>query len=104
MFRNTLFSCRQKIIKPGSLRGATNHTIMTTKEINSSLIGKRVKVMFTGLMAEGVITGIEDNQYSKGIVVALDSPIQWGDYLYDVVHSSARKIDEFGCLHHAELI
>lgn len=39
---------------------------MTTKDVNESLIGKRVECIFTGLKVTGTITGIVENKYTAG--------------------------------------
>ena len=77
---------------------------MTTSDINNSLIGKRVKGIFTGMEVRGTITGTVDNQYSAGVEIQLDYSVVWGDYTYTNYQSTARKMDEFGNLKHTELI
>lgn len=84
---------------------------MKTKDLSSSLIGKRVRGEFTGVAYEGTIIGIIEssdhilNQVcTKGLKIQLDHPIQWGDDEYEVVESTARVIDDWGNLQHTELI
>ena len=54
---------------------------MTTTEVNKSLIGKEVEIMVTGLMVKGVVTGIYECEYSKGIEVNHE-PVNWGGEIY----------------------
>lgn len=90
---------------------------MKTLDVNQSLVGRRVKGIFTGLQVTGTIVGIvedlampwkpqsEENKVcTKGVRIKLDKPIQWGPYEYEEYESTARVYDEFGNLHHTELI
>jgi len=76
---------------------------MTTQEINSGLIGKQVEIIVTGLMVKGIITGIVEDKFRKGIEVNHE-PVQWGQDVFTNTTSTARKWDEFGSLRHAKLI
>ena len=76
---------------------------MTTQEINSKLIGKKVEIIVTGLMVKGIITGIVEDQFRKGIEVNHE-PVQWGQDILTNTTSTARKYDEFGSLKNAKLI
>lgn len=77
---------------------------MKTNEVNDSIIGKRCKSIFTGLMVTGVIESINITQYSAEVKVRFDEPHRWGDEMYEYDRSSARLVDEFGSLHHLEII
>lgn len=77
---------------------------MKTSEINSSLIGKKVECVFTGLKTTGTIINIIDEEYSKGVRIKFDEPINWGGDWYEEFESTARKSDEFGNLNHTKLI
>ncbi|WP_416277095.1 DUF6956 domain-containing protein, partial [Parabacteroides distasonis] len=57
---------------------------MKTTEVNKELIGRRCECIFTGLMVTGVIEDTDD--------------------LYNDVWAWGRKIDEFGTLHHLQLL
>lgn len=68
---------------------------MKTKEINKSLIGKRVRGNFTDIAYEGTIIGILESRdpilgqvCTKGLKIQLDHPIQWGDDEYEIVEST----------------
>ncbi len=77
---------------------------MKTTEINNTLIGRRVRGIFTGLKVEGSIIGLVNEEYSVGITIKLDRPVQWGDSIYKTYTSTARKSDGWGNLEHTELI
>ena len=77
---------------------------MKTTEVNRELIGRRCECIFTGLMVTGVIEDTEENEYIKGVKVRFDRPHQWGDDLYNDVWAWGRKTDEFGTLHHLQLL
>ena len=77
---------------------------MKTTEVNKELIGKRCECIFTGLMVTGVIEGTEENEHTTGVKVRFDHPHQWGDDLYNDVWAWGRKTDEFGTLHHLQLL
>lgn len=77
---------------------------MKTTEVNDSLIGKRCKCIFTGLMVTGVIEETGIDKYTAEVKVRFDEPHQWGDELFEYGFSSARLCDEFGSLHHLEII
>jgi hypothetical protein len=71
---------------------------------NDSLIGKRCKCIFTGLMVTGVIEETAITQYTAEVKVRFDEPHQWGNELYEYDRAHARLHDEFGSLHHLEII
>lgn len=77
---------------------------MLVAEVNKELIGKKVSFNFTGLRSIGVITELIENEYSKGVVVKFDSPIQWGDCSYTKNEFTARKHDNFGSLSNVFII
>ena len=77
---------------------------MKTTEVNKELIGRRCECIFTGLMVTGVIEDIQDDQHSIAVKVRFDHPHQWGDDLYNDVWAWGRKIDDFGTLHHLQLL
>lgn len=77
---------------------------MRTNEVSNEMVGKKVEVVFTGLKVTGVITGIVEDEYSKGVAVKLDKPVQWGDDMYTNMESTARKKDEAGNLQYTKLI
>ena len=77
---------------------------MKTKEVNDSIIGKRCKSIFTSMMVTGVIEEINITQYTAEVKVRFDEPHNWGGELYAYSWSHARLCDEFGSLHHLEII
>lgn len=77
---------------------------MKTTEVNDSLIGKHCKCIFAGLMVTGVIEETGVNKYTAEVKVRFDEPHQWGNEVFEYDFSSARLCDEFGSLHHLEII
>lgn len=77
---------------------------MKTIEVNDNLIGKRCKCIFAGLMVTGIIEETGVNKYIAEVKVRFDEPHQWGDEIFEYDFSSARLCDEFGSLHHLEII
>lgn len=77
---------------------------MKTNEVTNKLINKKVECVVTGLKTTGVVTGIIDNQWSKGVIIKLDTPVQCGDDVFTVWHSTSRKSDDFGNLSNTHLI
>lgn len=77
---------------------------MKTTDINDSLIGKRCKCIFFGLMVTGTIEEIGVNKYTAEVKVRFDEPHRWGNEVFEYDFSSARLCDEFGSLHHLEII
>lgn len=77
---------------------------MKTTEVNDRLVGKKVKGVFTSLEVTGIITGIFENEYSKGVEIKLDKPVVWGDFTYKSYTSTARKCDDWGNLQLTELV
>ena len=77
---------------------------MKTTEVNETLIGKRCKCIFTGLMVTGTIEAINITRYTAEVKVRFDEPHQWGDDLYRYDWAHARLSDEFGSLHYLEII
>lgn len=77
---------------------------MKTTEVNKELIGKRCECIFTGMMVTGVIEYIKENKYSVNVKVSFDEPQQWGDDLYTENWAWGRKTEEFGTLHHLQLL
>lgn len=77
---------------------------MKTTEVNKELIGKRCECIFTDMMVTGVIEDIKENKYSVNVKVSFDEPQQWGDDLYTENWAWGRKTEEFGTLHHLQLL
>ena len=77
---------------------------MKTSEVNDSIIGKRCKSVFTGLMVTGTIEETKITEYTAEVKVRFDEPHSWGNDIYEYDWSSARLADEFGSLHHLEII
>lgn len=77
---------------------------MKSKDVNEELIGKRCKSIFTGLMVTGVIEEINIDEHSANVKVRYDEPHNWGGEWYDCDWSFARLCDDFGSLHHLEII
>lgn len=77
---------------------------MTVEEVNKGLIGKRVSGIFTSMRVEGHVSEIIDNEYSKGVKIELDDPVNWGGYYYHSYTSTARKMDNWGNLKYTKLI
>ena len=74
---------------------------MKTTEVSKDLIGRRCECIFTGMMVTGVI---EENKYSANVKVRFDEPQQWGGDLYTEDWAWGRTTDEFGTLHHLQLL
>lgn len=77
---------------------------MKTIEVNDSLIGKRCKCIFMGLMVTGVIEETGVDKYTAEVKVCFDEPHRWGNEVFEYDFSSARLCDEFGSLRHLEII
>ena len=77
---------------------------MKTTDVNESLIGKKVKGIFTGLEVVGEIVGIIEDEYCKGVRIFMDEEVNWGGSWYRYYESTARKSDNWGNLNHTELI
>ena len=77
---------------------------MKTTEVNESIIGKRCKSIFTGLMVTGVIEEINITKYTAEVKVRFDEPHQWGNEQFRDNWAHARLHDEFGSLRHLEII
>jgi len=76
---------------------------MKISEISTDLIGKKVSVINSGLRVNGVITDIIDDEYSKGVKVKHE-PVRWGEAIFTLLHSTARKCDGWGNLEYTQLI
>jgi hypothetical protein len=77
---------------------------MKTSEVNESIIGKRCKCIFTGLMVTGTIENVKINKSTADVKVRFDEPQNWGGDWYKFDWSFARLHDEFGSLKHLEII
>ena len=77
---------------------------MKTTEVNESLIGKRCKSIFTGLMVTGTVEAVNVTKYTAEVKVCFDEPHRWGNDIFECDWSHARLSDEFGSLHHLEII
>jgi hypothetical protein len=77
---------------------------MKTTEVNESIIGKRCKSIFTGLMVTGTIEEIKTTKHTSEVKVHFDEPHQWGNNMYKCDWAFARLHDEFGSLQHLEII
>ena len=77
---------------------------MKTNEVNDSIIGKRCKCIFTGLMVTGTIGTINVTKYTAEVKVCFDEPHSWGNEIYEYDWAHARLHDEFGSLRHLAII
>lgn len=77
---------------------------MKVSEVSQSIVGRRVKGVFTAAPVTGVIDKIQETEYTIEVHIVLDKPIQWGDDQYTSYWSTARKEDGFGNLEHTELL
>ncbi len=77
---------------------------MKVQEVNQSIIGRKVKGIFTAMAVTGTITEISEDEYSVSVCIELDKPVQWGDEEHKKYWSSARKSDGWGNLEHTEFI
>ena len=77
---------------------------MKTAEVNESIIGKRCKSIFTGLMVTGTIEEVRVSEHTAEVRVRYDEPHTWGNNTYESDWSFGRLCDEFGSLRHLEII
>ena len=77
---------------------------MKATEVNSDIIGKRCKCIFTGMMVTGTIEDINITKHTAEVKVRYDETHQWGNDEYKLGWSFARLHDDFGSLHHLEII
>ncbi len=77
---------------------------MKTTEGNDINKRKHCKSIFTCLMVTGTIEEIKTTEYTAEVKVRFDIPHRWGNHTYKSDWSSARLHDEFGSLHHLEII
>ena len=77
---------------------------MKTTEVNESIIGKRCKSIFTGLMVTGTIEEVRISEHTAEVRVRYDEPHVWGNSTYESDWSFGRLSDEFGSLRHLEII
>ncbi|QGY45931.1 hypothetical protein GM418_20310 [Maribellus comscasis] len=77
---------------------------MKSTEVNNSIIGKRCKCIFTGMMVTGVIEEITKDQHAAHVKVRFDEPHVWGNEQFEYNWSFARLSDGFGSLRYLEII
>lgn len=77
---------------------------MKIEEVNQSIIGRRVKGIFTAAQVTGTIDKVTETEYTVEVHIVLDKPIWWGDDEYTSYWSTARKSDGWGNLQHTEFI
>lgn len=84
---------------------------MKTIEVNEALVGRRVSGICQGSKVTGTVVAIVEDKYTIGIRIKLDVPmVVWsGDYsteswVEEEYESIARKSDDWGNLHHTELV
>lgn len=77
---------------------------MKIEQVNQSIIGRRVKGVFTGAQVTGTIDKVTETAYTVEVHIVLDKPIWWGDDEYTSYWSTARKEDGWGNLQHTEFI
>ncbi len=68
------------------------------------MIGKRCKCIFTALMVTGTIEEVNTTEHIAEVKVRFDEPHNWGNQWYEFDWSFARHCDDFGSLHHLEII
>ena len=52
---------------------------MKVSEVNQSIIGRKVKGIFTALAVTGVIDEVKETEYTVEVHIQLDKPVQWGN-------------------------
>ncbi len=77
---------------------------MRINEVSQSIIGRRVKGVFTGAQITGTIDKVTETEHTVEVHIVLDKPIWWGDDEYTSYWSTARKEDGWGNLQHTEFI
>ena len=77
---------------------------MKIEEVNQSIIGRRVKGVFTATQVTGTIDKVTESEYTVEVHIILDKPVSWGDDEYTSYWSTARKCDGWGNLQHTEFI
>lgn len=84
---------------------------MKTSEVNEALVGRRVSGICQGSKVTGIVVAIVEDKYTIGVRIKLDVPmVVWsGDYsteswVEEEYESIARKSDDWGNLHHTELV
>ena len=77
---------------------------MKTTEVNNNIIGKRCKSIFFSLMVTETVEAINITKYAAEVKARFDKLHQWGNDTYECDWSYARLYDEFGSLHHLEII
>jgi len=77
---------------------------MKPTEVNNSIIGKRCKCIFTGMMVTGVIEAATKDQHAVHVKVRFDEPHIWGNEQFEYNWSFARLSDGFGSLRYLEII
>lgn len=84
---------------------------MKTIEVNEALVGRRVSGICQGSKVTGTVVAIVEDKYTIGVRIKLDVPmVVWsGDYsteswVEEEYESIARKSDDWGNLHHTELV
>jgi hypothetical protein len=58
---------------------------MKPTEVNNSIIGKRCKCIFTGMMVTGVIEEIIKDQHAAHVKVRFDEPHVWGNEQFEYI-------------------
>lgn len=76
--------------------------IKSSKEL-SKLQGKKVTVNITGLVVEGAIVEVYEDQYCYNLVVE-HQPVQWGDQTLTKAHQFQRKFDDWGSINNTHLV
>ncbi len=75
---------------------------MKTAEVKNNMIGRTCVGITFGELVHGVITDIEENEFS--VTVYFDhEPVNWGGDSYTHSSNWARKKDEFGSLQYLTL-
>ena len=84
---------------------------MKTRDLNKSLIGKRVKGVFLAMPVTGTIIDLVEcvdfvskEICAKGVKIRLDRPVVDGTGTYTEYESTARVFDDWGNLEYTELI
>jgi len=77
---------------------------MKIAEVTKEIIGKKCKMMWTGMIVNATITRIEENENSVQVWAIFDEGHQWGNDTWYKAHSFARKSDGWGSLQYLQLV
>lgn len=72
------------------------------ENVKNNLVGTNGMFMWAGILVQGIVTSVEEDEYTYTVNYSMSEPQVWGDSTYTQGSVFARKNDWFGTLNNSK--